>query len=155
MECMNISVPFHYVPDTFNLLRSRRNRRHLKGDFLKSIFLKEHAWIAFKISLKLDPKVWVNNTSSLVQTMAWRRPGNTWVHLLTIITKSDIRDFACCLNFCHNTTVWIFRIHDDVIKWKHFPRYWPFVREFTGHRWIPRRKQVTQNFDVFFDLRLN
>ena len=20
------------------------------------------------------------------------------------------------------------RIHDDVIKWKHFPRYWPFVR---------------------------
>ena len=21
------------------------------------------------------------------------------------------------------------RIHDDVIKWKHFPRYWPFVPE--------------------------
>ena len=21
-----------------------------------------------------------------------------------------------------------FRVHDDVIKWKHFPRYWPFVR---------------------------
>ena len=30
--------------------------------------------------------------------------------------------------------------HDDVIKWKHFPRYWPFVQEFTGHRWIPRTK---------------
>ena len=30
--------------------------------------------------------------------------------------------------------------HDDVIKWKHFPRYWPFVRGFTGHRWIPRTK---------------
>ena len=25
--------------------------------------------------------------------------------------------------------------HDDVIKWKHFPRYWPFVRG--SHRWIP------------------
>ena len=24
------------------------------------------------------------------------------------------------------------RFHDDVIKWKHFSRYWPFVREFTG-----------------------
>ena len=23
--------------------------------------------------------------------------------------------------------------HDDVIKWKHFPRYWPFVRVI--HRW--------------------
>ena len=21
-----------------------------------------------------------------------------------------------------------YHIHDDVIKWKHFPRYWPFVR---------------------------
>ena len=30
--------------------------------------------------------------------------------------------------------------HDDVIKWKHFPCYWPFV---------------TRSFDVFFDLRLN
>ena len=30
--------------------------------------------------------------------------------------------------------------HDDVIKWKHFPRNWPFVGEFTGPRWIPRTK---------------
>ena len=46
--------------------------------------------------------------------------------------------------------------HDDVIKWKHFPRYWPFVRVFTGHRWIPcTSRPVTRRFDVFFDLRLN
>ena len=34
-------------------------------------------------------------------------------------------------------------IHDDIIKWKHFRRYWSFVRgigEFTGHRWIPLTK---------------
>ena len=31
-------------------------------------------------------------------------------------------------------------MHDDVIKWKHFPRYWPFVRESTGHRSIPLTK---------------
>ena len=30
--------------------------------------------------------------------------------------------------------------HDDVIKWKHFPRYWPLCGEFIGHRWIPRTK---------------
>ena len=23
---------------------------------------------------------------------------------------------------------WLISSHDDVIKWKHFPRYWPFVR---------------------------
>ena len=39
--------------------------------------------------------------------------------------------------------------HDDVIKWKHFPRYWPFVRG------IPAQRPVTRNFDVFFDLSLN
>ena len=27
--------------------------------------------------------------------------------------------------------------HDDVTKLKHFPRYWAFVRESIGRRWIP------------------
>ena len=47
-------------------------------------------------------------------------------------------------------------LHDDVIKWKHFSRYWPFVRGIhrspvnSPHKW-----PVTRGFDVFFDLRLN
>ena len=32
------------------------------------------------------------------------------------------------------------KIHDDNIKWKHFPSYWPFVRGTTGDRWIPLKK---------------
>ena len=40
--------------------------------------------------------------------------------------------------------------HDDVIKWKHFPRYWLFVRGI--HR---SQRPVTQSFDLFFDLCLN
>ena len=32
------------------------------------------------------------------------------------------------------------RIHDDVIKWKQFPRYWPFVRGIHRSRWIPLTK---------------
>ena len=31
-------------------------------------------------------------------------------------------------------------LHDDVIKWKHFPCYWPFVRGIHRSRWIPRTK---------------
>ena len=31
----------------------------------------------------------------------------------------------------------IFVSHDDVIKWKYFPRYWLLCWEFTGHRSIP------------------
>ena len=41
--------------------------------------------------------------------------------------------------------------HDDVIKWKHFPRYWPF-----GDRWpVNSSHKVTRSFDVSFDLRPN
>ena len=35
-------------------------------------------------------------------------------------------------------------IHDDVIKWEHFPRYWPFVRGI--------QRPVTRSFDVSFDM---
>ena len=30
--------------------------------------------------------------------------------------------------------------HDDAIKWKHFPRSWPFVRGIHRSRWIPHTK---------------
>ena len=46
-------------------------------------------------------------------------------------------------------TEWPAEMHDDVIKWKHFPRYWPFVQG------IPAQRPVTRSFNVFFDLRLN
>ena len=42
--------------------------------------------------------------------------------------------------------------HDDVIKWKHFPRYWAFVR---GSHRSPVQRPVARSFDVLFDLRLN
>ena len=52
--------------------------------------------------------------------------------------------------------------HDDVIKWKHFPRYWPFVRGIHRstvnspvHGEFPAQRPVKRSFDVFFDLRLN
>ena len=46
--------------------------------------------------------------------------------------------------------------HDDVIKWKLFLRYWPFVRGI--HQYpceFPTQMPVTGSFDIFFDLGLN
>ena len=43
--------------------------------------------------------------------------------------------------------------HDHVIKWKHFPHYWPFVRGIHGHRWIPRTNASDAEFWFLFDLR--
>ena len=49
-----------------------------------------------------------------------------------------------------------YQYRDDVIKWKLFPCYMPFV---TGNPLVtggfPSQRPVTQSFDVFCDLRLN
>ena len=58
-----------------NTLRPRQNGRHFADDVFKCIFLNENVWISFKISLKFV-KGLINNIPSLVQIMAWRRPGD-------------------------------------------------------------------------------
>ena len=40
-------------------------------------------------------------------------------------------------------------MHDDVIEWKYFPRYWPFVRGSMRHRWIPLTKASDAGFWCF------
>ena len=43
--------------------------------------------------------------------------------------------YAAMLCIQHQAITWSnFYHHDDVIKWKHFPRYWPFV---LGIHWSP------------------
>ena len=49
-------------------------------------------------------------------------------------------------SYCNVISLWS---HDDVINWKHFPRYWPFCGEFTGHRWIPRTKASDAELWIF------
>ena len=46
-------------------------------------------------------------------------------------------------------------LHNDVIKWKPFPRYWPLRRESIGHQWIPFTKASDAELWLFFDLCLN
>ena len=60
--------------------------------------------------------------------------------------------FKHCDRFTFFHCIWS---HDDVIKWKHFPRNWPFVRGIHRSGEFPTQRPVTRSFDVFFDLRLN
>ena len=66
-------------------------------------------------------------------------------------TTAFMTNFSKCrfqANLCMN--------HDDVIKWKHFPHYWPFVQVIHPvPSELPTQRPVTWSFDVFFDLRLN
>ena len=55
------------------------------------------------------------------------------------IVHVRVSSASCCMT---SILCVIYFVHDDVIKWKLYPCYWPFVLcgEFTGHRWIPRTK---------------
>ena len=67
------SVSGHWCVNT---LRPRQNGRHFAEDIFKCILLNENVWIPNKISLKFVPKGPINNIPSLVQIMAWCRPGD-------------------------------------------------------------------------------
>ena len=52
-------------------------------------------------------------------------------HLIKLSVKYDVKIhfISCrCANAIQRTVLFSFEYHDDVIEWKHFPRYWPFVR---------------------------
>ena len=55
---------------------SRPQCLNIADDTFKPIFLNENIRISIKISLKFVPKVPINNIPSLVQIMAWCRPGD-------------------------------------------------------------------------------
>ena len=63
-------------PGRVNALRPRQNGRHFPDHIYKCIFLNETIWMSIKISLKFVLKGQINSISSLVQIMAWRRPGD-------------------------------------------------------------------------------
>ena len=67
-----------------------------------------------------------------------------------IIQSPHCHITALCWRECITVTSNRFcrKTHDIVIKWKHIPRYWPFVRGI-------HRSPVTRSFDIVFDLRRN
>ena len=56
----------------------------------------------------------------------------------TAMYRMRVSSYSCRQNHADryaDTRLWCYiTYHDDVIKWKHFPRYWPFVR---GIHWSP------------------
>ena len=78
-EPMMVSLLMHICvtqPQWVNTLGPRQNGRHFADDIFKCIFLNENVRILIKISLRFVPKGPINNIPSLVQIMAWRRPGD-------------------------------------------------------------------------------
>ena len=80
--------------------------------------------------------------------------------IITQRTKS-IQGIKNCIPFCIFEPIKTPRSshdksHDNVIKWKHFPRYWPFVRGIHRSKVnSPHKGQWRGALMFFFDLRLN
>ena len=83
-----------------------------------------------------DEYLWALNFSGLLQwgirlalcqwSMMTSSNGNIFLISLPILRYlADAWNYVSLLP--DNLAVYI-TVHDDVIKWKHFPRYWPFVR---------------------------
>ena len=59
-----------------NGLVPSRFGRHFPDDIFKWIVWNENVWISINISLKFVPRGPINNIPTLVEVMAWRRPGD-------------------------------------------------------------------------------
>ena len=77
-QCWHRSLSPYGVtrPHWVNTLWPRQNCHHFTDGIFIGFFLDENLWLSLKISLKLVPKVWINNIQALVQIMAWHRPGD-------------------------------------------------------------------------------
>ena len=63
-------------PQCVNTLRPRQNGHHFPDDIFEWIIWNENVWISINISLKFVPRGQINNIPTLLQVMAWRRPGD-------------------------------------------------------------------------------
>ena len=102
-----------------NTLRPRQNGRRFADDTFERIFLNENVRISINISLKFVPRGSIDNIATLVQVMAWRRPGDKplsepmMVSLLTHICvtrpqwvkMAQTRQLALRI-FCQGTPLW-------------------------------------------------
>ena len=107
-----------------------------------------YIWICIYRFVKRFHLMTSSCSSKFPSMLIWRficEPAFTDIDYTFKIIREVILDICCSAG-----------PHDDVIKLKHFPRYWPFVRGIhpvTGE--FPAQRPVTWNFDVFFDPRLN
>ena len=133
-------------------------REQTSVKFESKFFIQENASenVVCEMAASLSRGRWVNKGEGTGYTQRTELVKYTVSALLCFVVV-EYRSFYLCTSgilhrHCDNhMTVLVNKPH-DVIKWKHFPRYWPFVRG--NHRWIPSQRPVIRSVNVFFDLRL-
>ena len=80
---------------------------------------------------------WIPRTNGQLRGKCFHLMTSLWAIPMLVrwrlyIEPTDRLHFQLKINIphlgCPHELLSVFYTHDDVIKWKHFPRYWPFVR---------------------------
>ena len=90
------------------------------------------------ISKHKQKKTWLYKLiwgDSVCSARVRKQEGNVRECWKTVLDVRNIDRVICKIPHLHCPCM----THDDVIKWKHFPRYY-LCGEFTGPRWIPHTK---------------
>ena len=102
-------------------------------------------WLMIKVNL-LKLKTFGENISISMQFeipypkwMCHMPRSNRNVLITEQIHNAEVHGTHRAMGYIYFSVLYV-STHDDVIKWKHFPRYCPLCGEFTGPRWIPRTK---------------
>ena len=104
--------PSRFVGHSYHLLHHSREYTCTAND----------KWLSnFKMTVKLKMQMWA---------ILW---GCICLMPIAYTVYEIIIDVLCIFVGCNFH-------HDDVIKWKHFPRYWPFVRAIQRSPVNPRTK---------------
>ena len=106
-------------------------------------------WFQYRNSYFEHPSVSENGTRSAKMACCSLRYIDPWVKIsYDILTPESINRGSKY----RLTPARIHRIHDDVMKWNHFPRYWPFVRgihaEVSCFLWSASEQTVTQTIET-------
>ena len=110
-----------------------------------------------QISLEYILRGLVDNNIAFIQVMVCPWTGKKSTSLLSELTM-NYSLISLQFSYCYIRYLLWNCIHDEVMTWKHFLRYWPFVR---GNPLVTLvidwriQRAVRRSFDVFFEVRLN
>ena len=95
-----------------------------------SCFLISINWMAIILQMTFAKLIFLNEEYLILMVifLRWLRYPNL-VSLLRVIPTINMLVICRLYVFSYSVSIHWFACHDDVIKWKHFPRNWPFVRE--------------------------
>ena len=132
-------VPWDYHTDCNSLRPSGAIWQEIYGSTLLQV-------MAYGLTV---PTHYLNRRWLIINGVLWHSPKTNFRG--SDQNRNSRNKWTCTLGMPHSSEL----NHDDVIKWTHSSRYWPFVRGIRRRPMVSlTQRLVTRSVGIFFDLRL-